>query len=475
MSHRKLFLLSCILIVSAVSGESQPRRYQKWKKVMAEMADVEAYNESLWPVIYEDREKEMETCQLTVDPEAADECSDTDSWFGSWLRWCPTSLSLLREAEKMLLSNLKSLYRGRYVNVGCTVGTEDSHIWTLSFNEESPKIPLVLLHGFGSGVGLWCLNYDALAAKRPIYAIDIVGFGRSSRPQFTRDPLEAEREFITTIEAWREKMNLEKFILLGHSFGGFLAASYAIKHPERISHLILADPWGFPERPLDVGRNSTIPLWVRAIGAILQPFNPLFIVRTAGPWGPKLLQKARPDLIRKFSGVVKDSEEVIPNYLYHCNAQNPTGESAFHALMAGFGWAKYPMIHRMDSLRKEVPITLIYGSRSWVDRDPGFQIKYTRQESYVDVVVIKGAGHHVYADRAEVFNELVNYIGDNVDNGTLPKKMSMNPDLVEGEEARNAGVTLTNMLNVRNDNMQDVTQATVEDTDNPEGSEKDAV
>lgn len=72
-------------------------------------------------------------------------------------------------------ADLKSLYRGRYVNVGCTVGTEDSHIWTLSFNEESPKIPLVLLHGFGSGVGLWCLNYDALAAKRPIYAIDIVG------------------------------------------------------------------------------------------------------------------------------------------------------------------------------------------------------------------------------------------------------------------------------------------------------------
>lgn len=61
------------------------------------------------------------------------------------------------------------------MNVGCTVGAEESHIWTLSFNEESTKIPLVLLHGFGSGVGLWCLNYDALAAKRPVYAIDIVG------------------------------------------------------------------------------------------------------------------------------------------------------------------------------------------------------------------------------------------------------------------------------------------------------------
>ncbi|XP_042884729.1 (Lyso)-N-acylphosphatidylethanolamine lipase-like [Penaeus japonicus] len=380
------------------------------------------------------------------------------SWFGSWLRWCPTSLSLLREAEKTLLSNLKSLYRGRYVNVGCTVGTEDSHIWTLSFNEESAKVPLVLLHGFGSGVGLWCLNYDAFALKRPVYAIDIVGFGRSSRPQFTRDPLEAEREFITTIEAWREKMNLEKFILLGHSFGGFLAASYSIKHPERVSHLVLADPWGLPERPL----------WMRAVGVLRQPFNPLAIVRTAGPWGPKLVQKARPDLIRKFSGAVKDSEEVIPNYLYHCNAQNPSGESAFHALMAGFGWAKYPMIHRMDSLRKEVPITLIYGSRSWVDRDPGFQIKYTRQDSYVDVVVIKGAGHHVYADRAEVFNELVNYIGDNVDNGTLPKKRSANPDLVQEEEARDAGLASTN-----NDNMQD-TKAAVEDFGYLEGSRENA-
>ena len=57
--------------------------------------------------------------------------------------------------------------------------------------------------------------------------------------------------------------------------------------------------------------------------------------------------------------------------------------------MAGFGWAKYPMIHRMDSLQKEVPITLIYGARSWVDRDPGFQIKYMRQQSFVDVQVIK--------------------------------------------------------------------------------------
>ena len=48
-------------------------------------------------------------------------------------------------------------------------------IWTISLNEESPKTPIVLLHGLGAGVALWCLNLDALAAQRPVYAIDVLG------------------------------------------------------------------------------------------------------------------------------------------------------------------------------------------------------------------------------------------------------------------------------------------------------------
>ncbi|XP_076061546.1 (Lyso)-N-acylphosphatidylethanolamine lipase-like [Oratosquilla oratoria] len=371
-----------------------------------------------------------------------------ESWFSGWFRWCPTSMADLRNAEKKVLSYLKSSYHGRYVNVGCTVSNQDNHIWTISMNEESHKTPIVLLHGFGSGVGLWCLNYDSIAADRPLYALDIIGFGRSSRPNFTVEAVEAEREFITSLEAWRKELGLEKFILLGHSFGGFLAASYSIKYPERIHHLILADPWGFPERPLDVAERYNLPIWVRAIGAVLRPFNPLFIVRSAGPWGPKLLEKARPDLVRKFQGVIPDAHETIPNYLYHCNAQTPSGESAFHTLMSGFGWAKYPMIHRMDSLKQDVPITLIYGARSWVDRDPGFQIQYMRKDSYVNVEIIKGAGHHVYADKADEFNKLVNIIGTYVDEGYLPE---LKKTYREAEPTKQDFASkLNDMINVRN-------------------------
>jgi len=81
-------------------------------------------------------------------------------------------------------------------------------------------------------------------------------------------------------------MQLENFVLLGHSMGGFLAASYAMQYPDRVKHLILADPWGFPEKPSDVStKYGNVPFWVKAIAFAVQPFNPLWAVRVAGPFG----------------------------------------------------------------------------------------------------------------------------------------------------------------------------------------------
>lgn len=80
-------------------------------------------------------------------------------------------------------------------------------------------------------------------------------------------------------------MQLENFVLLGHSMGGFLAASYAMQYPERVKHLILADPWGFPEKPADAAAKTNLPLWVKAISLAVQPLNPLWAVRVAGPFG----------------------------------------------------------------------------------------------------------------------------------------------------------------------------------------------
>lgn len=133
------------------------------------------------------------------------------------------------------------------MNIGSfdTLPDEPVKVWTAVINQGSSGTPLVLIHGFASGLGLWALNYDGLAKSqdRPIYAFDMPGFGQSSRPKFSSEPEQAEEQFIRYIEAWRKKLRFDKMILVGHSMGAFLVFSYALKYPERVSHMLLADPW----------------------------------------------------------------------------------------------------------------------------------------------------------------------------------------------------------------------------------------
>lgn len=323
-----------------------------------------------------------------------------------WLNWTSTTPAMLRAVEKKIFSFLKTPYRGFYVDIGPAVGEADK-IWTVSLNTESSNTPLVMLHGLGAGVGLWVMNLDTLAVNRPVYAIDMLGFGRSSRPKFSTNPRTVEKELVRSIEEWRREMNLNKFIILGHSMGGFLAASYAMTYPDRVQHLILADPWGFAEKPEDIATKYNIPIWVRAIAFAMSPLNPLWAVRAAGPLGQWVVEKARPDIVRKFSNVIND-DHIIPQYIHQCNAQTPSGESAFHTMMESYGWAKHPMVNRIHDLRADIPITMLNGSRSWVDSSAGEQIKAVRPHGQVNIQVISYAGHHVYADKPEIFNKYVN-------------------------------------------------------------------
>ncbi|XP_077542814.1 1-acylglycerol-3-phosphate O-acyltransferase ABHD5-like [Haemaphysalis longicornis] len=339
------------------------------------------------------------------------------SWISGYIRWCPTSAEHLEEAEKKLLSYVKLPFRSQFVSIDSILGCKGSHqIRTLQLGPGCPeeavgdeRVPLVLVHGFASGVALWLLNLDDLAQDRPVYAFDLLGFGRSSRPRLSRDSLEAEYQFVQSMEEWRAQVGLDRFVLLGHSMGGFLAASYALRFPERVSHLVLADPWGFPERRLAARQALQLPSWVRVVSTLLSPFNPLAAVRIAGPWGPRLVEKIRPDIGRKYEHLVDDSQ-AIPRYIYHCNAQTPSGESAFKAMMTQYGWARHPMINRIGELHQGVPMTFIYGSRSWVDKQPGIQVQRLREDSEVDVEIIDGAGHHIFADKPDSFNEIVSKI-----------------------------------------------------------------
>ena len=62
----------------------------------------------------------------------------------------------------------------------------------------------------------------------------------------------------------------------------------------RVKHLILVEPWGFPDRKqslaaeaqgAEVVKRPTLPLWAKAVVSVLGYFNPLAVIRAAGPWG----------------------------------------------------------------------------------------------------------------------------------------------------------------------------------------------
>jgi proline iminopeptidase len=73
-----------------------------------------------------------------------------------------------------------------------------------------------------------------------VYVYDEVGTGRSSR-------LEDPRRYTLTrdvadLEAVREKIGAERVVLIGHSYGGTLAAAYASSHPGHVARMVLSSP-----------------------------------------------------------------------------------------------------------------------------------------------------------------------------------------------------------------------------------------
>ncbi|KAI7569306.1 alpha/beta-hydrolase, partial [Hortaea werneckii] len=131
---------------------------------------------------------------------------------------------------------------------------------------EETENNLVMLHGYGAGLGFYYKNFEPLSRlpSWKLYALDLLGMGRSSRPPFKINAKdkegkvrEAESWFIDALEEWRIKKGIEKMTLLGHSLGGYMAVCYALKYPGHLNKLILASPVGIPEDPYAV--NDEMP------------------------------------------------------------------------------------------------------------------------------------------------------------------------------------------------------------------------
>jgi len=336
--------------------------------------------------------------------------NNTNIWSGFKLQWRPTSSKKAEDAEANMLKGIECPYKRFFVDI-----SNNDKINTIKVGNHDDKVttPIVLLHGFCAGAAFYISNFEDLSEERNVYSIDLLGFGRSSRTPFSTDHKEIEEMFINSIEEWRESLDLKQMILIGHSLGGFLASSYAISFPLHIKHLVLADPWGFPLAPQpgeEVDIPFNIPAWKIAIIKKTTRFNPLGFMRALGPLGPSLVRKIRGDIQQKYQHIYGEGDNTVSNYIYHINAQHPSGEEAFRNISEFITYAKNPLISRMKHLSSNVPLTVLYGENSWMLNI--FDFKSIRDEipnqCYFKLHQVDEAGHNIFADNPKQFNSLVN-------------------------------------------------------------------
>jgi pimeloyl-ACP methyl ester carboxylesterase len=177
-----------------------------------------------------------------------------------YLAWTP---DLSREA---LLQSYS--HAGTYpVKVG-----EQSVFVQDSGPQDAPS--LVLLHGFGASLQTWDAWADELEKDTRVVRIDVPGFGLSG-PAANNDYSDAAD--VARLLALLDQLGLHQVALGGHSMGGRIAWHFAAAHPERVSHLILVSPDGFPD-PNSTSENTykvspflrlmqySLPAWALKMG-----------------------------------------------------------------------------------------------------------------------------------------------------------------------------------------------------------------
>jgi proline iminopeptidase len=121
--------------------------------------------------------------------------------------------------------------------------------------------PLVLMHG-GPGADLYTLmSFRPLADQYTLVFYDHRCNGRSTGADVTSMTME---NLTADADALRQALGFEKWAVLGHSFGGYVAMEYALRYPQNLSHLLLVDTgaensWAQEKAPEELARRGFDP------------------------------------------------------------------------------------------------------------------------------------------------------------------------------------------------------------------------
>ncbi len=126
----------------------------------------------------------------------------------------------------------------------------------IRFIDEGEGPPVVLVHGFASALDAWGGVTRELVKKHRVIALDLKGFGWSSRPEGDYSPAAEAR----IVLALMDQRNVKQAAVVAHSWGSSVALEMALQAPERVTRLALYDAWVYEEQ------LPTTFLWARATG-----------------------------------------------------------------------------------------------------------------------------------------------------------------------------------------------------------------
>ena len=155
----------------------------------------------------------------------------------------------------------------------------------------------MFLHGSWDDSNQWLRTIEYLCPHYHCFAPDLLGFGDSERPK-TNYSIDLEVECLAQ---YLDTLNLRQVYLIGHSLGGWVATSYALKYPDRVQGLVLLAPEGV-NTGLRRGR------WQEARWLTAQPPVAYWLLRSIYPIAKWFGGKTKIDELLKFRKQLIDSK-----------------------------------------------------------------------------------------------------------------------------------------------------------------------
>lgn len=241
----------------------------------------------------------------------------------------------------------------------------------LSFTEKGKgDVSIVFLHFFGGSSNTWSELTDRLSSDYRCIAVDVNGFGRS-RVANSGTTLHDQTGLV--LELIKE-LQLENFVLIGHSMGGKIALSVASNQPAGLLSLVLVAPSPPTPEPIEEAKRSSLKNDFGNRSAIEELVRKLTVEPLAGS---------------SFDEVVNDhlviSREAWNSWLDEGSRQDISGD--------------------MDKI--SVPVLIVSGSE-----DANLPVDFLKKEfeSFLpdaEFVEVPNAGHLLPLEQPAVLSELI--------------------------------------------------------------------